>query len=767
MRDRRFIRGLRRAQARLNAFSAGLAKTGMAMVRFAALAAAPFALGAVAFAKFEEQMARVATMLDRPQEHMQSFRRELRRMSVEFGETTEALAGGLYDILSASVPAAQALDVLDASVRAAKAGMTDTKTAADALTTILNAYKLEATEAADVSDLLFSVVKRGKTTFAELAPSIGLVATTASAAGVSIEEMGSTLAVMTRNGIRTENAVTALNAIISTFLKPTDEAMEKARSLGFEMNTMTLRTEGLASVLQRIAKLDPDTVAKLFPNRRAIRGVLPALQDMEGFSKDMEIMQNRAGRTDEAFDKMSKTMAFGFRQAKMAAVDLFVEIGKAVSGPFAKMFAWVKRFAIGLRDWISRNQKLLISMLKVIGVVAGIGVALLASAAAVKIVAFAFGGLATVVGIVTAGIALLAKGVALLMTPIGLLGAAIVSLVQIFVGWGKIGSSVMSGLGKAFGEMKKEAVLSLRAIGAALSAGEIGKAAKVLWLQLRYWWEQGTAWLKSIWTLAWSSFQETVADIWAGIQLLIAHGWANIQKVGVRAMAGLESAMQIFKTGVQLIWEDIGAAAESTWNHIQGLWDEGFDVEKANQAVAVANKAVTDKLLNEMDKRLLAIDDQERGDLKEIGEELKQSQDAILKERMNAIDRIWEEAQDDAKQTRMELKKAKEDLEKARQAALKAGRTTTGATGAKTPADKLQEEITKLEDSLYDLTEGGGGASARRGVIGGFRADVLARQVAGTSTNDKILEEQKKNNKINKELLDAFRRAWPGRAVFQ
>ena len=83
---------------------------------------------------------------------MKRFTDGVRRMSVEFGESTEALAGGLYDILSASVAPGKALDVLAVAARAAKAGLTDTKTAADAITTILNSYGLAAEDAGKVSD---------------------------------------------------------------------------------------------------------------------------------------------------------------------------------------------------------------------------------------------------------------------------------------------------------------------------------------------------------------------------------------------------------------------------------------------------------------------------------------------------------------------------------------------------------------------------------------------------------------------------------------
>ncbi len=218
-------------------------------------------------------------------------------------------------------------------------GLTDTGVAADAITTIINAYGLSAERAGDVSDLLFQIVKRGKTTFAEIAPSIGMVATTAATAGVSLEDMGAALSTMTRNGVNTENAVVALSAIVSSFLKPQKKAVDLAHSLGFEMSSTTLKAEGLSGVFKRIAKLPPDAIAKLFPNIRAIRGVLPALQNMEGFLGDVEIMEKRAGATQTAFDKNTNTLAFSLGRLKQAGISVLVAIGDALAGPVTKLAA--------------------------------------------------------------------------------------------------------------------------------------------------------------------------------------------------------------------------------------------------------------------------------------------------------------------------------------------------------------------------------------------------------------------------------------------
>lgn len=364
-------------------------------IRLAAVVAAPAVAGIKAFSDFEKQMAEVSTMLDKPAAHMGKFRKEIQDMAVEFGEGTDTLSKGLYDILSASVPAEKALDVLAVAAKAAKAGLTDTGTAADAITTILNSYGLEAERAGEVSDILFATVKRGKTTFGELAPNIGKVASIAANGGVSLDELGASLALLTRNGVQTENAVTAVQAIISSFLKPSEEAAAIARELGFEMNSTALKTEGLEGVFQRISKLPPDAIAKLFPNVRALRGVLPALKNLEGFSGDIEAMAGSAGSTEEAYEKMSKTLSHAMAQAKQAVVQVAVAIGEALAGSVGDWAATIKEAGASITDWVRDHKELVKTVANLAIGVGTLGGALIAFGTAANVMASSILGIRT------------------------------------------------------------------------------------------------------------------------------------------------------------------------------------------------------------------------------------------------------------------------------------------------------------------------------------------------------------------------------------
>jgi len=604
------VRGLKAAQRRLKGFSASVTAVGKRMMLMSGMMAMPFIGGMKVYADFEQQMANVSTMLSEPERHMPGFRDSIRDMSVEFGESTESLAKGLYDILSASVPAEKALDVLATSARAAKAGLTDTGVAADAITTILNAYGLEAERAADISDWLFTIVKRGKTTFAELAPSIGMVATTASSAGVSMDEMGAALATMTRNGVKTDNAVTALNAIISSFLKPTSEAAEYARSLGFEMSSATLESEGLVGVFKRIGQLPPDAIAKLFPNVRALRGVLPALRNMQGFGDDLAAMGGRAGATGEAYGKMIKTLTHSFNQLKQAGLSVLSVIGEALAEPVGKAAKAITRYAKMVRELIQNNKGMVLAALKVVAAVGAVGGILVAAGSSAAALAFALGGLASIASAVGTAIGVIGSVLGALLTPIGLVSVAVVALGGYLVYASGVGGKAIAWLGEHFAWLSETARAAFKGIGDALAAGDMHLAARILWLSLKLVFQKGASSLLAIWL----DLKNGILNVWISAKATLLKTWQTLW-FALKEIAIKTGIAEPLLEGFHLIefgwlkvtqamgqmWMELVSLIFKAWNRVQsgiksaqqwigeiaidvmGYFDESLDTDAAKE----------------------------------------------------------------------------------------------------------------------------------------------------------------------------------------
>ena len=308
------------------------------MKRVAQLMVIGFGLSMKAMSSFKQQVAVVSTMLDKQtMTFLPQYSKALKQMAVEFGEGTDTLSKGLYDILSASIPADKALMVLAISAKAAAAGVTDTGVAADAITTILNSYQMQTEGAGKVSDWLFAIVKKGKTTFAELAPNIGKVVSIAAVAGLRFEQLGAAISTMTRAGMRSDLAITSLRAIIMAFLKPQSDSIILAEKFGFEMKASTLSTLGLAGVIKKLKNANAEELAILIPMSRAIAGFASLLKQSTGFANDYKFILEKTGLTEEAFLKVTDTLSFKMKQLWQVIKFTGINIGEAFNDDAKKV----------------------------------------------------------------------------------------------------------------------------------------------------------------------------------------------------------------------------------------------------------------------------------------------------------------------------------------------------------------------------------------------------------------------------------------------
>lgn len=761
------VRGLKAAQAKLKAFSDSITAAGKKLLLIGSLIALPFAAGVSAYADFEKQMANVSTMLDEPAKYMDEYRKSIREMSIEFGEGTDTLSKGLYDILSASVDPAKALDVLAVSAKAAKGGMTDTGIAADSITTILNAFGLSADHATSVSDLLFAVVRRGKTTFAELAPAIGLVATTAATAGVNLEEFGAAIATMTRHGVRTENAITALNAIISTFLKPSDEAAAYAKKLGFEMSSAAIKSEGLAGVFEKIKKLSPDDIATLFPNVRAIRGILPALKNMEGFNYDMEVMRKRTGMAEVAYQKMAATLAESMARLKQAGIQVLAVIGEALAPMIKEKTDLLLSYMKQIIQWIGEHRQVIITIAK-IGVAAiaagallmGFGMTLKVAAVAagllggiLKTVLFVVVGGSKILWLLMAPLSMIKTGIialggvlGALLTPVVLVKLAIVGIVAyLLYATGVIGQ-VVDWLKEKFAAVSEFAQQSFQGIKDTLAAGDMMLAAKIFWQSLKVAWLAGINELKLLWVTFKKWYQTVTSETFYGAISIITDAWASLKTVWTNTVSFLLDIWNMFIKSLKSAWITSQAFLQKCWLDFMGMIDPIIDVEAAKKLVddetAMKEKGAQGELNNKL-KESAAASNQDKA---AIEKERADKQTIIAQQQEADRAGIDAEASDALKASMDALKQAKDEWKK----------SIDEAKAKKESGEKQSDKIGELQDRIKNAAPEVAAAQGKTEVGGTFYADALKALSSGNAAERTATatEEIKKNTKKTNQLLE-------------
>ncbi|MGO5076076.1 phage tail tape measure protein [Clostridium sporogenes] len=203
---------------------------------------------------FESGAAKVSTIADTTKVPIETLKKGVIDLSNKTGMSTKELNESLYQAISGSVDTAKAVDFLDVAVKAAKGGFTETSTAVDGLTTVLNSYGLEADKATDISNQMLITQNLGKTTFGELASAVGKVTPIAASLGVTTNELFSSLASTTAQGLNTAESVTALKAAMSNIIKPSKEAGEAAEQLGIDFSVSALQSKGWMGFLQDVKK---------------------------------------------------------------------------------------------------------------------------------------------------------------------------------------------------------------------------------------------------------------------------------------------------------------------------------------------------------------------------------------------------------------------------------------------------------------------------------------------------------------------------------
>ena len=245
--------------------------------------------------EFRKNMLEVATISTQVTDDMTGFMNQVMSITQEIPIKAPEAAKALYSIVSAGHDGADGMKILEVSAKAAVGGLTETETAADAITTILNAYKMSAEETGTVSDQLFTTVRLGKTTFGELGASIAQVAPIAAAYGISIDQVLGAVASLTKQGTPTAQAMTQIRAAIQGTAGELGDAAFQGRTFQEALQLIYEKAGGSASKMKEMLGTDEGLAATL-----ALTG-----KNAKAAANDLGELQGSLGATEAAFEKMA------------------------------------------------------------------------------------------------------------------------------------------------------------------------------------------------------------------------------------------------------------------------------------------------------------------------------------------------------------------------------------------------------------------------------------------------------------------------------
>lgn len=327
---------------------------------------------------FQDSMAKVNTIADTSQVALGDLSAQILDLSNTTGIGASEIANATYDAISAGQNTADAVNFVSNATSLARAGFADTGASIDLLTTILNAYGMEASEVSRVSDILINTQNRGKTTVAELSSSMGKIIPTANSMNVSLEQISAGYSIMTAKGIATAETTTYMNSMLNELGKSgTDVSDALKEKTGKSFQELMADGNSLGDVLQTLTDYANDTGVgfnDLWGSSEAGKAAITLLSDGVGaFNDEVQSMSDSVGATSDALGKLetpSQKAKVAITQVKNSGIELGTAVLTSISPLIDKLAKGIEKLTTWFNNLSPGMQQ---TIVVVLGVVTALG----------------------------------------------------------------------------------------------------------------------------------------------------------------------------------------------------------------------------------------------------------------------------------------------------------------------------------------------------------------------------------------------------------
>ena len=549
---------LKTASGRLKSFGKSTTAIGKSLQTRLAL---PLALAGGAAIKmaadFDKSMTKIKSLVGIAGDEVDRMGESAKVMAKEFGVSSAKAAEALFFITSAGLRGDDAMQTLEASLKASAVGLGEVATIADLATSAMNAYGSDVLGASQATDILTAAVREGKLEASELAGAMGAVLPVASNMGVSFNEVGAAFAAMSRTGTDARVGATQLTAILAGLLKPTQQAEDALNEMGLSSAGLKqqIKDEGLLETLNTLKTAfdsNADAAQVVFPNIRALKGVLDLLGSGVEVNRGIfERMNDTMGMTQTAFDATAQSAEFRLRKAMNSAKESFREVGAVLLTGLLPIFEDVSRILVNVFDAFfkldSGTQKLILG----------------------------FGALAIALPTIISLIGTISSVIGALISPVGLIAAALAGVAYIiYKNWGEV-LPVVVGLYNQFvdlyngSEALRKVIFLLRAafktvfIYARTQVFQLINGFKTMWKLIKEFSEKGFK----------GSFTDILADGFEDSLQITANAASDVGKAFTDGFSDAVGS-QLEKKTVEQVQGALTNVKDSVSDSIKGLFGD-------------------------------------------------------------------------------------------------------------------------------------------------------------------------------------------------
>lgn len=296
---------------------------------------------------------------------MSQYDASVKSLAVDAGVAPDALASGLYNVLSAGKTGADAMNVLKLATEDAKIGMTDATTTTGALTNILNSFSVTAADTTRVNGEMLQTVTMGKATFAQYATTIVGAASASVEFKTSMEVMNAAWATLTSSGISAAEATIDYSQSLKVMDGNIGKVSESLKKNGIAFNESKFNAMDygdkvvyLNSALEQArAKHVSITGATL----QAVQAIQTISQHIGVYNADLAALSDKQAMAQKTQQAWAITQAgFNQKMSQMSAAFqvLLITIGNALLPILSQVVGWLTPIVTQFSNWVIKSNAL-------------------------------------------------------------------------------------------------------------------------------------------------------------------------------------------------------------------------------------------------------------------------------------------------------------------------------------------------------------------------------------------------------------------------
>ncbi len=298
---------------------------------------------------YDQSLRMVQSLTGTSQRQMAQYDNQLKQLSDDTGATATDLANGLFYTISAGGNvAAHATDVLTLSTKDAVIGMTDQQTTAQALTTTLKGFSVQAKDFNAANGEMVRTVTLGKMTMGDYAAGISKSISVAVQYKDTMEDMNAVFATLTANGVKNAKiAGTDYNNLLKVMDGNVESVANKAHSLNGAFDEQAFKSMDVADKIQYLNQMVVEhghNIAEVIGKQQnAAQAFTILAQHADEYRSNLKALSDQQKNATATQDAWSITQqGFNVKMSELKAIldNTLISIGQQLLPVLEQMADW-------------------------------------------------------------------------------------------------------------------------------------------------------------------------------------------------------------------------------------------------------------------------------------------------------------------------------------------------------------------------------------------------------------------------------------------